>query len=246
MIREVQSTNYQKVSVKKTQACQSFYLAIILLILLSVSSCNRSSSQLETLSSPSPEQIQSSPSSLCGVVLSSEIIEYERLCSDPKIIDGIDDISPQTWLANDQDGDWSVFECDIEYSHNLASTTNRRICGTNSDGSRQEVLIQQLVGPVLVSKDGQWLVFATTGERPVGACRSRLYKMRLDGAPIALTEPSELNICWIHNLQWQHTQSTTWVRFRNWNGSGSSADINSMPLYRVNFETGDLEQITTP
>jgi hypothetical protein len=168
------------------------------------------------------------------------------LCDHPQIIGEAGDIVPQTWLAHDPISDWHVFECDIEYSNSLVTTTNKRICGTTADGNRQTILAQWLVGPVLVSEDGQSLVFAAAGDQRLALCGSRLYKMALNAAPIALSEPSELNICSVHDLRWQYTQSTTWVQFRNWDGSGPSSDIDSMPIYRVNFEHGALERIAKP
>jgi hypothetical protein len=248
MTKGIPSVNYQKASVKKRRIWLAFCLATFSLVLLLTFGCQTSFSHFASLPSPSPSPVpaQSYSPSWCGVFLSSEMAEYERLCAHPQIIGRAGNIPPQTQLASDPVSDWYVFECDVEYSHKLASTINRRICGINSSGSNQVILVQRLVGSILVSEDGQWLVFAAAGEEGPGACGSRLYKMALDAAPIALSEPSELNICSIHNLQWQHTQSTTWVRFRNWDGSGPSSDIDSMPIYRVNFENGDLERTMEP
>ena len=152
------------------------------------------------------------------------------------------DIPPQYHLGYDSDHDWHVYRCDAQ--NDTSDFYSRRICGMTTDGSHQRVIISKLASSILVSQDGQWLVFAASPEgfSPYD-CQSNLYKMPLAGKPLSLVSSNELRICYIPSLEWLSEGDKTWVQFHNWDsfpltGAGNVGSSH----YRVDFEDGTLKQ----
>jgi hypothetical protein len=149
-----------------------------------------------------------------------------------------EDIPPQYRLGYDPDHDWHVYRCDQE---KYVGDSFGRICGMNTDGSQKRLIISDIVSPILVSPDGQWLVFsAPLNNSSVYNCQKSLWKMSLTGSTTPLISPNELPICYLHNLEWQPEGDKLWVQFRNWEG-GEFNDVDAIPSYRVNFEDGTLK-----
>lgn len=152
------------------------------------------------------------------------------------------DIPPQYRLGYAPDSDWHVYKCDKQ--DNSTGSFRSRICGMTTNGSQRRVIIDYLVSSILVSPDGQWLVFAAPPENfsPFD-CQNTLYKMSLASEPFPLVSSSQsFRICAVHDLEWQPEGERIWIHFRYWNGRNPSNDFDSMPSYRVDFENGTLEQ----
>jgi hypothetical protein len=188
----------------------------LLLIIYLLTACGRESTPPKaTLQATGVDPFLPHPPCYYGTFLESVAESLPAdFCGDPQphqVVSKEADVTEFVW----SDGQWTVFICWSYFVWRHGTAQHQDLCGINEDGSLQKVLASNLVSPVLVSPDEEWLIFGMRGEY---WCSSPIYRMHLDGSNQQALDPEvskAWHICNYHSLIWDEG----WIAFSGWDGA---------------------------
>ena len=212
------------------------FVTIILIAILA--SCTSNQTVNTPIISPMPEIMPTSSAAYDGVILESELATLDdNILEFAQIISDFDNLEILQEAPIFQNNDWAVFQCNQVWhsGSRIGSFTDYRVCGINQDGSRQEIIAQQIY-TTSISPDNEWIALGGDTENHLTNCKNQVYVMRSDGTDFhPLIDDTEyennLRICGITELQWQFEQGGYQITFSGWTGSAGD-----YPTYTILFD----------